>query len=212
MLKVHSFTFNPFQENTYLIVNEQSQCWIIDPGMFNEVETETITGFIAQNGLSPQAIVNTHTHIDHILGVQALKDRYHIPFLMHDKDLPVLQGAVTSAMMFGLPLSAAPQPDGFIREGVSIQMGDESVEVLFTPGHSPGSVSFYYPSGNWVIGGDVLFYGSIGRTDLPGGNFDTLINSIRTQLLTLPGNTKVYSGHGPATSIGEEQQNNPFLQ
>lgn len=212
MLQVHSFTFNPFQENTYLLVNSEKQCWIVDPGMYNAVETELITGFIAGRSLIPQAIINTHTHIDHILGVQVLKERYAIPFLIHEKDMPVLNGAAASAIMFGLPLSVVPQPDGYIHHNKPLQLGGESVDVFLTPGHSPGSISFYYQPGQWVISGDVLFSGSIGRTDLPGGDHGTLINSIRTSLLPLPDETQVFSGHGPATTIGAEKKYNPFLQ
>lgn len=211
MVYIESFTFNPFQENTYIIYNENKQCWIIDPGMYNANEISQLTRYISENDLVPQAIINTHTHIDHILGVQALKDKYNIPFGIHQKDLPVLQGAAGSAVLFGLDLKLAPAPDFYIEEGVPYSLGDEELEVRFTPGHSPGSVVFYYPGGKWVIGGDVLFAGSIGRTDLPGGNFDTLINSIRQEIFTLPDDVIVYSGHGPATRIGHEKQYNPFL-
>jgi len=212
MLQVHSFTFNPFQENTYLLVNSEKQCWIIDPGMYNNGEVEIVTKFITANALIPQAIINTHTHIDHILGVLALQERYSIPFLIHEKDMPVLNGAAASAMMFGLPLPAVPQPAGYIPHNKPLQLGQDSVDVLLTPGHSPGSISFYYQPGKWVISGDVLFSGSIGRTDLPGGDYETLINSIRTSLLPLPDDTQVFSGHGPATTIGAERKYNPFLQ
>src|SRR5690606_10075777 len=153
--------------------NAEKQCWIVDPGMYNAGETEVITRFIAGHALIPQAIINTHTHIDHILGVQVLKERYDIPFLIHEKDMPVLNGAAASAMMFGLPLPVAPQPDGYIPHNEPLQLGQESVDVLLTPGHSPGSISFYYQPGQWVISGDVLFSGSIGRTDLPGGDHGT---------------------------------------
>jgi glyoxylase-like metal-dependent hydrolase (beta-lactamase superfamily II) len=211
MLQIQGFTFNPFQENTYLIINEQKLCWIVDPGMFDSNETNFLFNYIEENGLKPQSIINTHTHIDHILGVTEVMNRYNIPFGVHEKDMPVLNAAVSSAMMFGLPFNNTPKPTFFIGDNDAIQLGDDTIEVRFTPGHSPGSVVFYHAAGNWVIGGDVLFQGSIGRTDLPGGNFDTLINSIRTQLFTLPDETVVYPGHGPATDIGNEKENNPFL-
>lgn len=213
MLSVHSFTFNPFQENTYIIINEKKHCWIIDPGMYDSNETKRVTDFIATEGLSPQAIINTHAHIDHIFGIQALKDAYNIPFGLHEKDLPVLQNAVGSAMMFGLDFKKTPTVDFYLEAGKPYALGDDdALEVRFTPGHAPGHVVFYNAKSGWVINGDVLFQQSIGRTDLPGGNFDTLINSIRTQLFTLPDETTVYTGHGPATTIGEEKLNNPFLQ
>jgi len=211
MLQVQGFTFNDFRENTYVLFNESRQCWIVDPGMYRADETEELAAFISGRELVPQAIINTHTHIDHILGVQALKDRYGIPFLVHQLDLPVLEAAAATALMFGIRLPAAPAADGFIREGAPLMLGADRLEVRFTPGHSPGSVVFYYPSGKWVIGGDVLFYQSIGRTDLPGGDHRTLLESIRREMLTLPGDTQVLPGHGPATTIDFEKANNPFL-
>ncbi|HQE12427.1 MAG TPA: MBL fold metallo-hydrolase [Flavipsychrobacter sp.] len=212
MLHIERFTFNPFQENTYLIINEKKDCWIVDPGMYDVAEYQQLTNYISQHQLKPQAIINTHAHIDHIFGVQRLKKEYSISFSIHEKDLPVLQNAVGTAMMFGLDFNQTPSVDSFLKETTSYSLGDDEVEIRFTPGHSPGSVVFYYVPGNWVIAGDVLFQGSIGRTDLPGGNFDTLIQSIRQQLFTLPENTTVYPGHGPATTIAQEKEYNPFLQ
>lgn len=212
MLYIESFTFNAFQENTYLIYNDNKECWIIDPGMYDNNETKHLVEFIDRKQLQPKAVINTHTHLDHIFGVDALKTRYSIPFLIHEKDLPVLNGAAGSAMLFGFDFKNIPHPDEFISETQPLQLGTDEVTVFFTPGHSPGSVSFYYAPGSWVIGGDVLFSGSIGRTDLPGGNFDTLLYSIRTQLFTLPDETVVYSGHGPATTVEHEKKYNPFLQ
>jgi hydroxyacylglutathione hydrolase len=211
MLYIQPFTFNPFQENTYLIINDKKQCWIVDPGMFDSTETNFMLQHIEQNGLQPQAIINTHAHIDHILGVNALKQQYGIQLGIHEKDMPVLNNAKQSAAMFGFPLADAPTADFYIKEGEPLMLGEDMLEVRFTPGHSPGSIVFYYKEGGWLVGGDVLFSGSIGRTDLPGGNFDTLIDSIRTQLFTLPAETVVLSGHGPSTTIGREQTSNPFL-
>ncbi|MCB0697971.1 MAG: MBL fold metallo-hydrolase [Chitinophagaceae bacterium] len=211
MLYTQSFVFNPFQENTYIIYNEKNQCWIIDPGMNNNIEISHFFSFIEENKLIPQAIINTHAHIDHIFGVAAVKDRYKIPFGLHEKDLPVLKGAAGSAMLFGFDFNTTPEPDFFIDENKLIAVGNDKLHVLFVPGHSPGSVAFYYPEGKWAIAGDVLFSGSIGRTDLPGGNHNQLLTSIRTQLFTLPGETVIFSGHGPATKVSIEQQSNPFL-
>lgn len=212
MLQIQSFTFNPFQENTYLIINEQKLCWIVDPGMYDINETNRFFSYLSDNGLKPQSIINTHTHIDHIFGVSDVMKKYDIPFGINEKDSPVLNAAVASAMMFGLAFSNTPKPGFYIADNEVMKLGDDTIEVRFTPGHSPGSVSFYHAEGNWVIGGDVLFSGSIGRTDLPGGNFETLISSIKTQLLTLPEETVVYSGHGPATTVGDEKMYNPFLK
>jgi len=211
MLYITPFTFNPFQENTYLIINDKNECWIVDPGMFDSSETKELTDHITNKGLTPKGIINTHAHIDHVLGVQALVDKYDIPFGIHEKEEIVLQNAPMSAAMFGLPLAKAPRQSHYIAAGTPLQLGEDTLQVMFTPGHSPGSISFYYPEGKWVLSGDVLFNGSIGRTDLPGGNFDMLISSIRTQLFPLPDETTVFSGHGPATTIGQEKMYNPFL-
>jgi hydroxyacylglutathione hydrolase len=212
MLNIHCFTFNAFQENTYIVSNENKQCWIIDPGMYDKGETEELISYIEKHKLQPQAIINTHAHLDHIFGVQFLIDKYNIPFGVHEQELQVLRMAAGSAALFGFDLKKAPDPAFFIKAGTQLQLGTDHLAVFHTPGHSPGSISFYYPEGKWVISGDVLFSGSIGRTDLPGGSFETLINSIRASLFTLPGETAVFSGHGPATNIAEEQEHNPFLQ
>ncbi|MFN4246687.1 MAG: MBL fold metallo-hydrolase [Flavipsychrobacter sp.] len=212
MLHIECFTFNAFQENTYVIHNNGKDCWIIDPGMYDAAEVTHLKKYIADNQLKPKAIINTHTHIDHIFGVAALKEAYNIPFGIHAKDAPVLNGAAGAAMLFGFTFGKAPEPDFFITEGNSPFAGLEDVQVLFTPGHSPGSISFYSPNDKWLVAGDVLFNGSIGRTDLPGGDFNTLISSIKTQLFVLPEETVVYSGHGPNTTIRNEKLYNPFLQ
>lgn len=212
MLNVAFFTFNPFQENTYIIANEKKQCWIVDPGMYDDQEVAAIKDYIVSNQLQPQGIINTHAHIDHILGVQELIDTYHIPFGIHADDLPILQRAEATAAMFGFEFKNAPKQTHFISEKEELKLGDDTLKVFLVPGHSPGSIAFYYPAGKWVISGDVLFNGSIGRTDLPGGDYDTLINSIRTHLVTLPNDTQVLSGHGPATTVGDEKADNPFLK
>lgn len=212
MLNVNFFTFNPFQENTYIISNEQRQCWIIDPGMYDARETAQLIDYITTNNLQPQSIINTHTHLDHIFGVNPLIDKYNLAFGIHKQDLPVLDRAETSAAMFGIPFINPPKATFYIKDGEPLVLGNDTLEVYLTPGHSPGSISFYYPAGGWLISGDVLFSGSIGRTDLPGGDFDTLIKSIKTHLFTLPDTTVVHSGHGPATTIGQEKMYNPFLR
>ncbi len=212
MLQLQSFSFNPFQENTYLITDDKKQCWIIDPGMYDNRETKSFFEYIEKKQLVPQSIINTHTHLDHIFGVQACKDEYKIPFLMHEKDLPVLKGAKGSAMLFGFTFDRIPEPDAFLTEDTIYKLGSEDMEIRLAPGHSPGSIVFYHKAGNWLIGGDVIFNGSIGRTDLPGGDFNTLIRSIQTQLFNLPEETIIYPGHGPSTTIGNEKTDNPFLQ
>lgn len=212
MLNVSVFTFNVFEENTYIITNEKDECWIVDPGMYAEDELQAMVTYISDKKLFPQAIINTHTHLDHIFGVQPLIDHYHIPFGVHELELPVLSMGKQSAEFYGFDMKTVPKPTYFISEQQPLKLGTDMIKVLFAPGHSSGSICFYYPQGNWVIGGDVLFNGSIGRTDLPGGNFDTLINSIHTQLFTLPGDTKVLPGHGPTTTIKHEQTHNPYFK
>ena len=212
MLNVVFFTFNAFEENTYLITNEKKECWIVDPGMYYPDEIEQFNKYISDKQLTPVAIINTHAHLDHIFGVQAMMDQYHIPFGLHEKELPVLQMGSATAAMFGFDMPNIPKPTFFISEAEPLKLGHDTIDVRFTPGHSTGSISFYYAPGNWIVAGDVLFSGSIGRTDLPGGSHETLIDSIRTRLLVLPAETQVLSGHGPATTIGEEKKHNPYLQ
>ncbi len=211
MLQIQLFTFNPFQENTYVIYNNKKQCWIVDPGMNYEDENETLIAFINENQLVPQSIINTHTHIDHIFGVQYLIDKYKIGFGIHKGEIPLLNSCIKSAAMFGIKFNHIPQPTFFIVEEESFLLGDEQLKVLLCPGHSPASIVFYYPKGKWAITGDVLFAGSIGRTDLPGGSFETLINSIKSKLVLLPDDTVIYPGHGGSSTIGEEKATNPFL-
>jgi len=212
MLHLATFTFNPFSENTYVLYNEKGDAWIVDPGMYHAEEVTELTNFLKEKNLTPRAIINTHAHIDHIFGVPALKNKFSIPFHLHEAELPVLNGAKGSAMLFGFDFPEAPKPDGFIPHGEKWQLGDDELDVLFVPGHSPGSIAFYYAPGGWLISGDALFNGSIGRTDLPGGHHETLISSIKNELFPLPEETKVYPGHGPATTIGQEKKSNPFLQ
>ncbi len=212
MLRVETFTFNPFQENTYLLINDDNECWIVDPGMYGVDEEQAMFRFIADNQLKPQQVINTHAHIDHVLGIDAMKQKYGIPFGMHQLDQPVLANAGGSAMMFGFNFGATPVVDFFIDEHKPLQLGKDEVTVRFTPGHSPGSIVFYYEPGQWVIGGDVLFLGSVGRTDLPGGDHEVLMNSIQSQLYVLPDETVVHPGHGPATHIGHEKKTNPFIR
>lgn len=211
MLYTQSFVFNAFQENTYIIYNDEKQCWIVDPGMYEAGELHSFFTYIEENELEPQAIINTHTHLDHIFGVNAVIDKYKVRFGIHELDKPVLDGAAGSAMLFGFDFRDIPQPSFFIKENEVMMLGEDAVEIRLVPGHSPGSIVFYYPKGNWAISGDTLFEGSIGRTDLPGGKHDDLIKSIKEQLFTLPGETTIYSGHGAPTTIGHEQKHNPFF-
>ncbi|MBI1306163.1 MAG: MBL fold metallo-hydrolase [Bacteroidetes bacterium] len=212
MIQLHFFTFNPFQENTYVLWDETKECIIIDPGCYNEHEQDELKSFIEDSGLKPVKIVNTHCHIDHVFGIAFCKRTWDIPFVHHALDVPVLQAASSSALMFGVQYEMSPPADEFISEKDILTFGESEMEVRFTPGHSPGSVCFIADQEDFVIGGDVLFQLSIGRTDLPGGDHQTLLDSIRAQLFTLPDYYIVYPGHGPATEIGFEKERNPYLQ
>ena len=211
-LKVHTLTFNPFEENTYIIASEQGNCIIIDPGCFDESEQKSLLQFIGDKGLKPVRLINTHCHIDHILGNAFVAREFHLGLEIHEGEFPVLKAGTTVAGMYGIPYDISPEPTNFIREEGLIVLDGINMQVLFTPGHSPASICFYNETDKWVIGGDVLFHESIGRTDLPGGNYDTLISSIRNKLFTLPDETIVYPGDGPETKIGYEKIFNPFLQ
>lgn len=212
MLHIDTFVFNPFQENTYLISNENKGCWIVDPGMYGPEEARHLDDHIRDKGLHPLGIINTHAHIDHLFGIPYLLSRYDIPVHVHEREFPLWESAAEKARAYGLALDPLPDPDHLLSDQTGeISLGKDVLVCLSTPGHSPGSLSFYYAPGQWVISGDALFAGSIGRTDMPGGDHDQLIQGIKDQLLPLPPETRVYPGHGPATQIGVEAKTNPFL-
>jgi hydroxyacylglutathione hydrolase len=212
MLSIKSFIFSPVQENTYVLYNEKKEACIIDPGCYFQEERDKLTLFISENGLKPVLLLNTHCHLDHVFGNKFISDTWQLVPHIHEKEKPVLEFAPESARMWGLPFDNYEGELVYLEEGGKVTIGDDSLNILFTPGHSPGSISFYHEKGGFVMGGDVLFSGSIGRTDLPGGDFHTLINSIQTRFFTLPDDTKVYSGHGPVTTVGFEKMNNPFVK
>ncbi len=210
-MTVSGFTFNPFSENTYLLHDATGECVIVDPGCYEPAEQQALRQFIEENGLKVVLLVNTHAHIDHVLGNQFVLDTYKVPFLLHEADLPTLRAVPTYASNYGFPQYRPAEPTGSLAASTPVKFGGTELEVRFAPGHAPGHVVFYHAPTATVIGGDVLFQGSIGRTDLPGGDHATLISSIKSQLLTLPDNTTVYPGHGPATTVGQERRTNPFL-
>ena len=212
MLSIKAFTFNPVQENTYILYNENRQCCIIDPGCYFDQERASLKEFIENSGLTPVLLLNTHCHLDHVFGNKFVHESWNLTLHIHEKEKIVLDTAPIGGKTWQLPFDNYEGPVIMIKEGETIMIGEDELEIRFTPGHSPGSVCFYHEAGGFVIGGDVLFNGSIGRTDLPGGDYATLINSIQTQLFTLPDDTRVYSGHGPMTTIGFEKMNNPFVK
>ena len=212
MLSVKAFTFNPVEENTYILYNEQNLCCIIDPGCYFPEERDELKTAIEKAGLTPILLLNTHCHLDHVFGNKFIHDTWGLKLHIHEKEKPVLDFAEAAGEMWQMPFENYEGDLIFVKEDEKIKMGNDELETRFTTGHSPGSIVFYNESAGFVIGGDVLFNGSIGRTDLPGGDYDTLINSIQTQLFTLPDETKVYSGHGPMTTIGFEKMNNPFVK
>ncbi len=206
------FTFNPFQENTYILYDDTKECVIIDPGCFENAEKLELDNFISANNLKPVRLINTHCHIDHVFGNRFVSERYNIELEIHKGELPVLEAVPRVSEFYGIPFpEPSPMPGSFIEEGDIISFGDTKLETLFTPGHSPASISFYCKEAKILIAGDVLFREGIGRTDLPGGDFDTLIASIKEKFFPLGDDIKVYSGHGPETTIGWEKDNNPFL-
>jgi glyoxylase-like metal-dependent hydrolase (beta-lactamase superfamily II) len=210
MLHVQSFTFNPVQENSYILYNDAKQCCIIDPGCYFASEEKALTDFIASNGLTPQYLLNTHCHLDHIFGNRFVHKTYGLH--LHRLEEQVLAFGPASGQMWQLPFDNYDGELRFIDEGDIIQLGEEQLQILFTPGHSPGSICFYSQDHKFLIGGDVLFEGSVGRTDLPGGDFKTLETSIKTKLYTLPEDVIVYPGHGGSTTIGDEMKTNPFVK
>ncbi|MFN8354836.1 MAG: MBL fold metallo-hydrolase [Spirosomataceae bacterium] len=211
MIQLKAFVFNPFQENTYLVWDETKEALIIDPGCSNASERRELSDFIADEGLNPVRLLNTHGHIDHVLGNFFVQQRYGLKLHIHAKDVPVLKAVKTYAPNYGFPDYQEVEPEGLLNEGDVVVFGNSSFEVLFVPGHAPGHVVFVNHEQHICLGGDVLFRGSVGRTDLPGGNFDTLVESIQQKLFTLADDMTVYPGHGPSTTIGYEKKWNPFV-
>jgi glyoxylase-like metal-dependent hydrolase (beta-lactamase superfamily II) len=205
-------TFNPIQENMYVLYDETKECIIIDPGCYFQNEKEELENFILKNKLTPIKLINTHCHLDHICGNKFVAERWNLPLEASLLDEYNLERSIQAGILYNMPIEPSPAISINLNEGDVIQFGNTSLDVLFTPGHSSGSLSFLNRAEHVLISGDVLFRQSIGRTDLPGGDYDTLIDSIRTKLFTLPLDTKVYSGHGEATTIGYEIRNNPFFQ
>lgn len=212
MIHLQSFAFNPFSENTYIALNDDKDCFIIDPGNFNEQETAALTNFISANGLNVKNILLTHAHIDHVLGLQTVYDRYKVPVLIHETEKEILDRNPMTARQFGFFFKPFEGEIQFLKEGETINLGEDQFKVLHVPGHSPGHIAFHNEAQKIVVSGDVLFEGSIGRTDLYKGNHEQLLESIKTKLFVLDGETQVFCGHGNPTKIGFEREYNPFFR
>jgi len=212
MVKIKVFTFNTFSENTIILWDEESnETAIIDPGTSSTDEENELSNFISSKNLNIKYLINTHCHIDHILGCKFIKEKYNPVYYAPEKDIPLLEHAQQQAQMFDIILDEPPKPDLLIDEATDIKLGSSNLKFLFTPGHTPGEFCIYLEKEKICITGDVLFNESIGRTDLSGGDYETLIRSIENKLLVLPDEVVIYPGHGGTSTIGYEKQNNPFL-
>jgi len=210
-MKIHRFTFNEFEENTYILYDETGECAIIDPGCSNEQERNQLDAYISAEGLQPTLLINTHGHIDHIYGLNHVHEKYTLDLHIHQGEKVVIDMAPQIGQMYGIPFEPVDVPMHHIDENDMAKFGNTELEIFFTPGHSPASICFFHRESAQLIAGDVLFQGSIGRTDLPGGDYDTLIGSIVDNLLQLGDQVIVYPGYGPETTIGAERRSKPFL-
>lgn len=212
MIKIEKFVFNAFMENTFLVWDEISgEAAVIDPGCYDAMEQNHLAGFIISNSLKLKYLVNTHCHIDHIFGNSFIKNNYDVTFFAPEEDVFLLELMEEQARNYGMKLSRSPKPDAYAVEMKNIYLGKSEGRFLKTPGHSPGEVCLYFPEDKKCFTGDVLFFEGIGRTDLWGGNYDDLENSIRTKLFTLADDVEILPGHGDYSSIGHEKKHNPFL-
>ena len=210
MLEIQSFIFGPFQENTYVVHDHRAEGIIVDPGCTQASEQQQLQQYVESRGLKITRIVNTHCHIDHVLGNQYAKTQFKAPLWIPEGEEEVYKAVQVYAANYGFPWYQEAEIDGFLNEKQQLLVGDTAFEILFVPGHSPGHLAFYQPQAKICLGGDVLFNGSIGRTDLPGGDYQTLIDSIHRKIFTLGDDVTVYSGHGPTTTVGHEKKTNPF--
>ena len=212
-LKIKSFEFNGFQENTFVVSDEEKNGVIIDPGCYSHEEEKMLASYIEQEELTIIALLNTHAHIDHVLGNAYVKEKYKVDYYLHNDDIKTLNSVEQYASLYGFSgYKTSPQPTISLEHASELILGKMRIKVLHTPGHGPGHVVFYFQSEGIVINGDVLFNGSFGRTDLPGGNLEILKTSIFETMFQLPEDTIVYCGHGPSTTIGAEKLNNYIHQ
>ena len=211
MIKVEKFVVNQLGENSFILSDETGECIFIDPGFYFDEEHQEIKDYVKANKLTPVKITNTHCHFDHIMGVELIRNEYKITFQAHKDDAFWVGNATEQALRFGLEVGNVSPIDSFLVEKDFVKFGNTQLEIIHVPGHAPGHIVFYSEKDKILIAGDVLFYGSIGRTDLPGGDQETLISNIKNKLFVLPDDTKVYCGHGPETTLGFEKTTNPFL-
>ena len=212
MIQIKTFVCNPYQENTYILYDETGACAIIDPGMYGEKEEQEVVSFIESNDLRPELLLNTHCHIDHVLGNRFIYETYNLMPQFNEGELPLLIEVQNYAPQMGIRYEVSPIPEDFLPSEGTVQFGKQSLKIISAPGHSPAHLCFYNEEQGFLIGGDVLFKGSIGRTDLPGGNYKQLLSNIAEKLYTLPEETVVYPGHGPTTTIAIEKISNPFIK
>jgi glyoxylase-like metal-dependent hydrolase (beta-lactamase superfamily II) len=210
-MEIYRLVFNPIDVNTYILADKSGDCAIIDCGCYDGEESDQLERFLTEKKLNPVLLLNTHCHLDHIFGNKFMLDRYNLLTLSGEEDEPNRKNATQHAMLFGLSMDVPPEPGGYLSDNQVITFGSTGLIALHVPGHAPGSFAFYSEANECVFSGDALFAGSIGRSDLPGGNHDTLINSIRSKLFVLPPSTVVYAGHGPETTIEREINTNPYF-
>lgn len=211
MIKIAVLPFNPFQENTLIVSDHTGEAIIIDAGNYSQQENAALDKYIADNDLKPVMAVNTHGHIDHILGVGHVKGKYGIPFALHGDDIFLVDSAPAHGQIYGFNLAQAPVVDIDLKGQETIKFGESELQIIHTPGHTPGHINLYDPENKMLITGDTLFKESIGRTDLPGGDYSWIMKSILEKIMPLGGEVRFYPGHGPSSTLGHEAMYNPFI-
>lgn len=211
-MNIKSFVFNPFYENTIVLSSQNRNCFIFDPGCYEEYEQSELKDYIEMEGLIVKAILNTHCHIDHVLGNYPLKAHYNVPLMIPKNEREVFDSVPAYAPQWGITGYSSAQVDDYLEEEGKLELDEIKFKLIEVPGHSPGHIMFYVEEEKIIIGGDVLFRESIGRTDLPGGDHDALLTNIQQKVYSLPEDVTVYPGHGPSTTIGHEKKHNPFVR
>lgn len=210
-MNIARLTFNPFQENTYVLWDDSGEAVIVDAGNYTDRESESLRNFIQEKGLKPVLAVNTHGHVDHMLGVLKVKEMYGVPFALHPADRFLIESAATHGAMYGFKVDAVPSVERELADGEEIVFGNTRLQVILTPGHTPGHIALYEPQSKTLLTGDTLFKESIGRTDLPGGDYGWIMKSIIDRLLPLGEEVTIHPGHGAASTLGHEMRYNPFI-